>query len=102
MKEMRSHKKEAMQSQRVKMALLKFNNLKLKNTSGLSPTENLKIYLNFSWNWNQTLPMKWNQRSNSALVSMKQFQNLLMNSAKELAQNQINRFTNKSYSLNDY
>jgi hypothetical protein len=48
MKEMRSHKKEAMQSQRVKMALLKFNNLKLKNTNGLSPTENLKIYLNFS------------------------------------------------------
>ena len=45
--EMRSHKKEVMQSQRVTM-LLKFHNLKLKNMNGLSPTENLKIYLNFS------------------------------------------------------
>lgn len=99
--EMRSHKKEVMQSQRVTM-LLKFHNLKLKNMNGLSPTENLKIYLNFSWNWNQTLPMKWNLRNSSALVSMKQFLNPLMNSAKELAQNQISRFTNKSYSLNDY
>jgi hypothetical protein len=82
--------------------LLKFHNLKLKNMNGLSPIENLKIYLNYSWNWNQTLPMKWNLRNSSALVSMKQFLNPLMNSAKELAQNQINRFTNKSYSLNDY
>jgi hypothetical protein len=45
--EMRSHKKEVMQSQRVTM-LLKFHNLKLKNMNGLSPTENLKIYLNSS------------------------------------------------------
>ena len=48
MMEMRSHKKEAIQSQMEKKALLKFNNLKLKNTNGLSPTENLKIYLNSS------------------------------------------------------
>ena len=46
--------------------------------------------------------MKWNQLSNLAQASMKQFLNLLMNFAKELAPNQINRFTNKLFSLNEY
>ena len=103
--EMRFHKKEETQFQRAKK-LHKLLHLRLRIMNGQSLIENLKIYHNFLWNWNQTLFMKWNLQNNSVLVSMKQFLNLLMNFAKELApktaQNKFNQFTNRSYSLNDY
>ena len=103
--EMRFHKKEETQFQRAKK-LHKLLHLRLRTMNGQLLIENLKIYPNFLWNWNQTLFMKWNLQNNSVLVSMKQFLNLLMNFAKELApktaQNKFNQFTNRSYSLNDY